>query len=79
MPRAEYRHRFDYLCERLSERSACKLMVELLSLAHDRACEAQLAVILSEDLAGYRLSAIGYRLSAIGYQTLVGKVRRAIR
>ena len=45
-PRAAYRHMFDYLCERLSERSACKLMVELLSLAHDRACEAQLAVII---------------------------------
>ena len=54
-PRAAYRHMFDYLCERLSERSACKLMVELLSLAHDRACEAQLAVILSEDLAAHRL------------------------
>ena len=54
-PRAAYRHMFDYLCERLSDRSACKLMVELLSLAHDRACEAQLAVILCEDLAAHRL------------------------
>lgn len=26
-----------------------------MSLAHDRACEAQLAVILSEDLAAHRL------------------------
>src|SRR5271163_2051468 len=47
-PREAYRHMFDHLCERLSARAACKLMVELLSLAHDRACEAQLAAILSE-------------------------------
>jgi hypothetical protein len=30
-------------------------MVELLSLAHDRACEGQLAVILTEDLAARRV------------------------
>lgn len=54
-PREAYRHMFDYLCDRLSERNACKLMVELLSLAHDRACEAQLAAILTEDLAAHRL------------------------
>jgi hypothetical protein len=54
-PREAYRHMFDYLCDRLPERSACKLMVELLSLAHDRACEAQLAAILTEDLTAHRL------------------------
>ena len=54
-PREAYRHMFDYLCERLTQRSACKLMVELLSLAHDRACEGQLASVLSEDLAARRL------------------------
>jgi len=56
-PREAYRHMFDHLCEQLSERSACKLMVELLSLAHERACEAQLAATLSEDLAAHRLPA----------------------
>jgi hypothetical protein len=30
-------------------------MVELLSLAHDRACEAELAVILADDLDAHRL------------------------
>ena len=30
-------------------------MVELLSIAHERACEAQLAVLLTEDLAADRL------------------------
>jgi hypothetical protein len=46
---------FDHLCERLSERAACKLMVELLSIAHERGCEAQLAALLTEDLAADRL------------------------
>jgi transposase InsO family protein len=54
-PRDAYRHMFDHLCERLSERAACKLMVELLSIAHERACEAQLAALLTEDLAADRL------------------------
>ena len=54
-PREAYRHMFDHLCERLSERAACKLMVELLSIAHERACEAQLAALLSDDLAADRL------------------------
>jgi hypothetical protein len=46
---------FDHLCERLCERGACKLMVELLSIAHERACEAQLATVLAEDLTAGRL------------------------
>jgi transposase InsO family protein len=54
-PRDAYRHMFDHLCERLSERAACKLMVELLSIAHERACEAQLAALLSDDLAADRV------------------------
>jgi transposase InsO family protein len=54
-PRDAYRHMFDHLCERLSERAACKLMVELLSIAHERSCEAQLAALLTEDLAAERV------------------------
>jgi transposase InsO family protein len=54
-PRDAYRHMFDHLCERLSERAACKLMVELLSIAHERSCEAQLAALLTEDLAADRV------------------------
>lgn len=45
-PRAAYRETFEVLCERLPERSACKTMVELLSLSHERTCEAALAVRL---------------------------------
>jgi len=46
---------FDFLRQELPERAACKLMVALLSLAHDRACEAQLAGVLAEDLEQRRL------------------------
>ena len=49
-PREAYRRMFDLLREELAERAACKLMVALLSLAHDRACEAQLALVLADDL-----------------------------
>ena len=54
-PRQEYRDMFDHLCDELSERGACKLMVELLAIARERACEAQLAMLLAEDLAAHRL------------------------
>ena len=45
-PRSAYRDTFEHLRERLPDRAACKLMVELLSLAHQRTCEAALAVRL---------------------------------
>ena len=49
-PREAYRLTFDFLREELADRAACKLMVALLSLAHDRGCEAQLALALADDL-----------------------------
>ena len=49
-PRDAYRQTFDRLLERMAERPACQLMVDLLSLAHDRGCEADLAERLSADL-----------------------------
>jgi transposase InsO family protein len=54
-PREAYRLTFERLREELAPRAACKLMVELLSLAHERTCEAQLADVLTEDLAHHRL------------------------
>jgi hypothetical protein len=45
-PRDAYRQTFERLREQLPEKSACKVAVELLSLAHERACEAQLAQVL---------------------------------
>lgn len=49
-PREAYRRTFDCLVEQLPERAACKIMVELLSLAHERGCEAELADVLTQDL-----------------------------
>ena len=54
-PREAYRRTFDRLVEELPERAACKIMVELLSLAHERACEAELANALVADLEARRL------------------------
>jgi hypothetical protein len=42
-PRPEYRRAFEGLIDRLSEKQACKITVELLALAHDRGCERELA------------------------------------
>src|SRR5690606_106697 len=46
-PRQAYRRTFDHLIERLPERQACRIMVELLSIAHERGCESELADELS--------------------------------
>jgi hypothetical protein len=54
-PREAYRRMFERLRERLPDRLACKTIVELLSLAHDRACEAELATVLTEHLAADQL------------------------
>jgi hypothetical protein len=55
LPRQAYRLTFERLREALAPRAACKVMVELLRLAHERGCEAQLAEVLTEDLAQRRL------------------------
>jgi hypothetical protein len=54
-PRDAYRQTFDRLLEQLAERPACRLMVDLLALAHDRSCEAELAGILASDLDAGRI------------------------
>jgi hypothetical protein len=54
-PREPYRLMFEYLLEAVGEREACRISVELLAMAHERACEAELAQILAEDLAARRI------------------------
>jgi hypothetical protein len=54
-PREAYRLTFDRLLEQLPEREACKTMVELLNLAHERNCEAQLAQALEQCVADAQL------------------------
>jgi len=54
-PRPAYKRTFETLRERCDDRHACKMMVELLMLAHERACEAELADALAADLDAGRL------------------------
>lgn len=49
-PREAYRRTFDRLREQLPDRNACRIMVDLLALAHERGCEAELANRLAADL-----------------------------
>jgi hypothetical protein len=49
-PRDAYRRTFDRLRERLPDKKACRLMVDLLALAHERGWEAELAGQLAADL-----------------------------
>jgi hypothetical protein len=54
-PRTEYAAAWARLSETLPRRDACRRMVELLWLAHDEACEAELALLIAGDLADGRL------------------------
>lgn len=54
-PRAAYKRAFDALIANLGDKRACRTMVGLLALAHDRACEAELADLISADLDAGRL------------------------
>jgi len=54
-PRQAYGRAFEAMIAELPARLACRTMVDLLALAHDRACEAQLAERLSQDLDDGRL------------------------
>jgi len=45
-PRDAYRRTFEALLAGLGERAACRRMVELLALAHDRGCEGELGACL---------------------------------
>ncbi len=54
-PRDAYRKTFDRLRERLPDKKACRIMVDLLALANERGCEAELADQLTADLDAGRL------------------------
>jgi hypothetical protein len=54
-PRQAFRDMFAVMLERATERLACRMMVDLSALAHDRGCEAELAAQLEEDLRQKRL------------------------
>jgi hypothetical protein len=54
-PRAAYARAFDALLVGVGEKRACRTMVGLLALAHDRACEAELADAIEAELDAGRL------------------------
>ena len=54
-PRPAYKRAFEALRERCDDRHACKVTVALLALAHERACEAELADAIAADLNAGRL------------------------
>jgi hypothetical protein len=49
-PRQAYRRAFEALIDALPAPIACRITVELLALAHERACEGELAERLTQDL-----------------------------
>jgi len=54
-PRRAYRRAFEALLARETEKRACRTMVGLLALAHERACEAELAQAIDAELDAGRL------------------------
>ena len=57
-PRAAYARAFEALLAGVGEKPACRTMVGLLALAHDRACEAELADAIAADLDAGGLPAL---------------------
>jgi len=54
-PRQAYARVFEAMMAELPARLACRTMVDLLALAHDRVCEAELGERLTLDLDAARL------------------------
>jgi hypothetical protein len=54
-PRPAYRKAFEALRTGVGDKRACKVTVELLALAHDRGCEAELASAIDAELEASRL------------------------
>jgi hypothetical protein len=54
-PRRAYARAFEALLSAHGDKQACRTVVGLLALAHDRACEAELATMIDADLAAGKL------------------------
>src|SRR6266576_1775847 len=54
-PRPAYARAFEALHQSVGDRRACKSTVELLALAHDRGCEAELSELIDAELDAGRL------------------------
>jgi hypothetical protein len=66
-PRPAYRLAWETLLAAGDPRRACKSMVSLLALAHDRGCEAELAAALTEQMAA-RAPANGFVIDVAALQ-----------
>jgi hypothetical protein len=58
-PRPSYVRAFELLRTVAGDQRACKVAVELLALAHDRACEAELAAAIDVEIDAGRLPELG--------------------
>jgi hypothetical protein len=58
-PRPSYARAFELLRTAAGDQRACKIAVELLALAHDRACEVELAAAIDAELDAGRLPELG--------------------
>ena len=65
-PRPAYRRAFEALLTAAGDRRACKTTVELLALAHDRACESELAEALDADVDAGRLPDLPFLRASFG-------------
>ena len=65
-PRPAYRRAFEALCTEQGDRHACKVTVELLALAHERACEAELAQMIDAGLDAGRLPDLAHLRERFG-------------
>ena len=65
-PRPAYARTFETLLAAVGDRRACKTTVELLALAHDRACEVQLAEALEETLDAGQLPDLAFLRAYFG-------------
>ena len=74
-PRPAYARAFEALLASRSDKAACKITVELLGLAHDHACEAELAKALDIELDAGRFLSTPTRLHPF---TLAHHAKRAI-
>ena len=68
-PREAYKRAFEALLASVGDKRACRTMVGLLALAHDRACEAELADLIAEDLDAGRLPDLERLRERFGPQT----------
>ena len=65
-PHPAYGRAFAALLPVAGDLRACKTMVELLALAHDRACEAELAEALDADVDAGRLPDLAFLRAYFG-------------